>query len=319
LTRAAGLTTPLAVAIGVVSGVLIASQARINAQLGADLDQPVLAAVISNSGGLLVLAVAYGLRPAARAGFRRARAAGLPWWRFSGGAFGATLVAGAALVVPTLGVALFTVGNVAGQTVAGLAVDRAGLGPGGRRPVTPARMAGAALTVVAVVIAESGAAGDLSIPLVLTAAAIGTASAMQQALNGRVQQAAGDPLVATTANFVVGTAVLLLALGGFATVESAGVDRWPSQWWLYVGGLFGIGVVLGAVVAVRVIGVFRLGLAVIAGQLAGAVTLDVVVPGRSGGVTASVIVGVVLTFVAVALAGRVPRVRPAGGRGRLDP
>jgi transporter family-2 protein len=296
---------------------LLAGQARINSALGADLGQPVLAAVISNAGGLVLLAVIVGLRPQTRAGLRRLRE--LPWWRLAGGAFGAVVVAGAALVVPSLGVALFTVGTVAGQTLAGLAVDRVGFGPGGRRPVTVTRVLGATLTVAAVVLAESGLAGDLSIPLVLAAAAIGTSSAMQQALNGRVQQVAGDPMVATSANAVVGTVALLVALGIFQAARPTGIERWPDEWWLYIGGLFGILIVLSAVLTVPVIGVFRLGLSVIAGQLVGAVALDALIPASSDGLRASVIAGALLTFLAVAVAGRVPRIRPIDVRGTLKP
>lgn len=36
------------------------------------------------------------------------------------------------LTLGTIGVAVFTVGLVAGQTMSSLAVDRAGIGPGGR-------------------------------------------------------------------------------------------------------------------------------------------------------------------------------------------
>lgn len=308
----------IALVVAVVAGALIAVQARVNAQLGSDTGQPVLAAVISNSGGLLVLLVAFGVRRRTREGTRRALRSGLPWWRYLGGACGAFLVCGGPLLVPTLGVALFTVGMVAGQTAGGLGVDRIGLAPGGRRPVTMLRLAGGALAIVAVAVAESdGGDGHLSIPLVIAAAGLGVGAAIQTAINGSVRQAAQDAVVATTINFVVGTAVLLVGYGIYVAVGAPHIAHWPGQWWLYVGGLFGIGIVTANVFAVRSLGVLRVVLSVIAGQLAAAVVLDVLVPTGGSEVNAGVIGGVVLTFVAVAVAGRVPRGGAASARGTL--
>ncbi|HVX44247.1 MAG TPA: DMT family transporter [Mycobacteriales bacterium] len=300
--------TTVALIVAVASGALIAVQARINSELGSDLDQPLLASVISNGGGLVVLVAAYLLRRRTRENLRRALGSGLPWWRFLGGAFGAVLVAGGPLLVPTLGVALFTVGMVAGQTAGGIGVDRVGLAPGGRRPITPVRLLGAALAIVAVGVAESGGSGgQLSVPLVLAAAGLGLSAAIQTAINGSVRQAADDPVVATTINFVVGTAALLIVYGLVVAGAGPHVARWPGDWWLYIGGLLGIGIVSAGVFAVRSLGVLRVVLSVIAGQLTAAVVLDAVVPTRGSAVDAGVVAGVVLTFIAVAVAGRAPR------------
>lgn len=307
---------PVALALGVAGGALIASQSRINAQLGTDLHRPLLAALASNTFGLFVLLVVVAVRRPTRVGFGRLRRRALPWWRYLGGANGSVLVSGAAVIVPHLGVALFTIGQVAGQTAGGLAVDRIGLGPGGRRPVTVLRLAGAGLALVAVVVAELGRAGDVSVPLLVAACVIGVGSAVQQALNGTVQQAAGDGLTATTINFVVGTAVLAVAYAVASVAGAGGHRAWPGHWYLYVGGPLGVLVVLTAVVAVSALGVLRLGLSVIAGQLAAAVVLDVALPAHGSTITPTVVVGVLLTFVAVAVAGRVGAGQggvPAGG------
>lgn len=306
--------TTIALVVAVLSGSLIAIQARINSQLGSDLDQPLLASVISNGGGLIVLAGAYFLRRRTRENLRRALRSGLPWWRYLGGACGAVLVAGGPLLVPTLGVALFTVGMVAGQTAGGIGVDRIGLAPGGRRPVTGVRLFGGGLAILAVAVAESGGSGgQLSIPLVLAAAGLGLSAAIQTAINGSVRQAAGDPVVATTVNFVVGTAALLVVYGLVVAVDVPDIARWPGQWWLYIGGLLGIGIVSAGVFAVRSLGVLRVVLSVIAGQLAAAVVLDAVVPTKGSEVDAGVLGGVVLTFIAVAVAGRTSRRKPLPG------
>ena len=57
-----------------------------------------------------------------------------------------------------LGVALFTVATVTGQTLSGLLVDRMGIGPAGKRAITGIRVIGSVLTVAAVAWAVSPAA-----------------------------------------------------------------------------------------------------------------------------------------------------------------
>jgi transporter family-2 protein len=75
----------------------------------------------------------------------------------------------------------------------------------------------------------------------------------------------------------------------------------PGEWWYYVGGPLGIVTILTAVAAVRYTGVLLLGLASVAGQLIGAVLLDVVVP-TAGGLTLASVLGTVVTMVAVGIA-----------------
>ena len=142
-----------------VSGMLVALQSRINGQLGAQLGDGFLAAVISFGSGLLILAVAMLFWRPGRVGAGRVIAAlrsrAMPWWVVLGGSAGAVFVLTQSLVVGLVGVALFTVGIVAGQTTSSLLIDRHGLGTMAPKPVTWPRVLGAALTLVAVVLAAS--------------------------------------------------------------------------------------------------------------------------------------------------------------------
>ena len=54
-----------------------------------------------------------------------------------------------------LGVALFTVATVTGQTLSGLLVDRLGIGPAGKKSITGIRVLGSVLTIAAVAWAVS--------------------------------------------------------------------------------------------------------------------------------------------------------------------
>lgn len=302
--RRADAGTTLALSVAVVSGALVALQQRINGQLGVDLRDAMLAALVSFGTGLVVVVAVVAARPAARRALPAVRA--VPWWTRLGGLGGAALVLAGATATPVVGVALFTVALVAGQTAGGLAVDRAGLSPGGSHLLTPARLAGAALCVVAVGLAALGRDARDADPLLLVAVVVaGGLIALQQALNGRVRRTTGDASVATLVNFVVGTTALAAAYLLAVAVRGGAPGAWPGldRWYLYLGGPIGASFVAVAAIVVRRLGVLRLGLAVIAGQLVGALAVDLALPATDGGIAPLTVVGAVLTFVAVAVSG----------------
>ncbi|WP_341721131.1 DMT family transporter [Micromonospora sp. FIMYZ51] len=299
-----------------VGGVAVASQSRINGELGAHLGDGIAAAVVSFGLGLLLLAV---LAPASRHGRRGLRAlrdaltnGTLRPWQCLGGACGAFLVATQGATVGSLGVAVFTVAVVAGQSGSSLAVDRAGIGPAGRQPVTAARLGGAVLTVAAVLLAVGDRLGD---PAILGLAVLpllaGVGVAWQQAVNGWVRVVSGSSLTAAFVNFAVGTTVLLLAFVVSLAVRGRPPGSLPSEPWLYLGGPIGIAFIVVAAAVVQLTGVLLLGLATIAGQVIGAVLLDVLLPTAASRPDPTTLLGALLTLVAVALA--------AGGGRRAGP
>jgi transporter family-2 protein len=280
----------------VVSGAFVALQQRINGDLGHDLGDPLVAAVVSFGTGLAVL-VALVLRPGPRA--RLGRVVDVPWWSRLGGLGGATLVFVGATAAPKIGVAILTVGLVAGSVVGALAVDRAGLAPGGHRPLTPPRLLGAALCLVAIGISSAEGAHEASAWLLVLVFVAGVLICFQQAFNGRVRHAT-DATVATFVNFVVGTTALLLGLAVRAAVDGIHLEAWPGpdHWYLYLGGPIGASFVAVAALVVRRLGVLRLGLAVTAGQILGSLLVDL-----DRGVAGTTVVAAVLTMAAVVVSG----------------
>lgn len=134
------LPAALGLAIALAAGVLMPIQGRINGALGRELGDPVAAALVSfGTGFILLLAGSLGL-PAGRAGLagirRSIKTRAFPLWYLGAGAVGAFVVYGQALAVPLVGVALFTVAIVTGQTLGSLFVDRIASAPGanGRSP-----------------------------------------------------------------------------------------------------------------------------------------------------------------------------------------
>jgi transporter family-2 protein len=295
------------VALAVVSGVALAVQSKINGELAVRLEDAIAAATISFGSGLLVLTV---LVPGTPAGRRRLRTLGaalrehrLRPWQLLGGTCGAFLVATQGLAVPALGVAVFIVALVAGQSASGLVVDRAGAGPGGPRPVTTPRLAGAVLTVLAVVLAVGDRIGHPgSLVLAVLPALAGIGIAWQQAVNGHVRTASNSAMVAGFVNFATGTAALLVAFAVALAVRGAPGGVLPGDWWLYVGGLLGIVFIAVGAAVVRYTGVLLLGLGMIAGQVTGALLLDLLIPTAAGRPHWNTIAGAALTLAAVALA-----------------
>jgi transporter family-2 protein len=316
------------VALAALSGLALAVQSRINGQLAAalrDIDPHAgaldgeLAGLISTVLGLVLLALFVPAVPFGRRGLRRLGAAlrtgRLRWWQCAGGLSGAVLVSTQGVTVTALGVAVFTVAVVAGLVLASLAVDRAGLGPQGPRPLSTRRTVGALLAVPAVGIAVANQLGhpDLLLLAVLPLVA-GAGTAWQQAMNGQVTAQSGDSMVASLVNFVVATTALVLV--AIVPVAIFGLPaRLPGTWWLYLGGALGIVLIASAATSVRLVGVLVMGLSSVAGQLVGALVLEVVAPAGPSGSLLFPVVGTVLALVAVVVAGLARR----GGSAKMEP
>lgn len=299
---------PAVVAVAV--GAAIAVQSRVNAELATRVGSGLEAAVVSFGSGLLLLCVAIAAVPRLRSGVPRlaAEVAGgrVRWWQLVGGLAGAWFVATQGMAVPLVGVAVFTVGFVAGQTASALLVDRAGLGPAGRRPVTGLRVAAAGLAVVAVAVAVSDRVGGGAASWwpALLAVSAGVGNAAQQAVNGRVAVAAREPLVAAGVNFLVGTAALVVAFGLGAVAGWVVVTPLPAgPWWLYAGGAVGVVFIAGAAWVVRPLGVLLFALFSILGQLGVALLLDLWAPTPGAALGWQLVAGAALAGVAVVVAG----------------
>jgi transporter family-2 protein len=295
----------IGVALAVIAGVAVSVQSRINGELGHRLNDGIAAAVVSFGSGLIVLLlISPRMRPGLRNLRNAVRSGSLRWWNCLGGVCGAFLVVTQGITVATIGVAVFTVAMVAGQTASSLAVDRAGLVPGGPHPITRTRAVAAFLCVIAVLIAVADRFGDpTALGLAILPALGGVGIAWQQGVNGLVRQSAGSALPATLINFATGTAALLIAFAADLALRGL-PHQFPSEIWLYCGGVFGLVFIPIATIIVGRIGVLLMGLSMIAGQIVGAVAIDSVAPTNSGKPTTETVIGAALALVAILLAGR---------------
>ncbi|MCS5713922.1 DMT family transporter [Herbiconiux sp. CPCC 205716] len=297
---------PLGVAVGVavVCGVLMATQSRINGEFGRRLGDPYSGAAISFGVGLLIVLAIVAVMPSARVGARRAvgevRGGRLPFWMLFAGVGGGIFVLTQGLASALVGVSLFTVAFIGGQTVSGLVVDRVGIGPGGRRYLTLRRVLGAGIAF-GVVVWSVAAHIDPAIPfwLLLLPFAAGIAQAVQQAANGRVAAAAGSAVSSTLFNFIAGTALLVVIALVHALMVGGLPTSFPPEWWLYLGGPLGVTFIFGLATAVRSTGVLLLGLCSISGQLLGSIAIDLIAPGAGHGVDWTTPIAAALVIAAV--------------------
>lgn len=280
------MPAPVALGGAVSIGAMTAIQARINGVLGVRLDDGIVAGLVSFGVGLVVLIIVTLALPLARRGAGRlwqgVRSRTIPAWMLLGGACGALTVSTQGLTAGILGVSLFTVGVVAGQTVHGLLLDRIGFGPAGVVAVTPGRLLGGLFALSAVGISLSGDA-LVSTPLWLFLLPFfaGVGIAWQAATNGRLAQRVQSPMTATLMSFITGTSLLCVAAGVSIAVRGM-PDALPAEPWLYLGGLLGFVYILIGAVIVAHTGVLLLGLGSVLGQLVTSVVIDLLWPAASG-------------------------------------
>jgi bacterial/archaeal transporter family-2 protein len=301
--QAAPAAVPPAVAVALTAGVCGAIQPKINAVLGTRVGSTLVASLVNFAAALVVVAIVLVLRPGTRRMLRQLPSWPVPPWTFAAGLGGALIVVAGALAVETIGVAIFSVAFFAGQISFGMLVDRLGVAPGGQRPVTTARMQAALFAVAAVVISQIGRpVGEFAPALVAFVVAAGAALAFQSAFNGRIAAATGDAFAATAVNVTVGIVALAVIV---TTVSAAGrVDapHWPTEPWLYAGGVLGVTVVFSLALATAALGVLWATLTMLAAQLVAAFAVDWVVEGDAP--TLGVIAGAFLIVISAALVGR---------------
>lgn len=130
--------------LGVLAGAFIAIQAPINAQLARGLGVPVAAAAISFLSGAIVLGVITFLTTRTQ-GLVIDWKAPAPWLFVAGGALGAVYVTSSVLLTPRIGAAALMAFLVAGQLLAGMLVDKAGILGVAVREISMGRIVGAML------------------------------------------------------------------------------------------------------------------------------------------------------------------------------
>lgn len=286
-------------------------QARVNGAASEAIDHPIVAAMMSVGGGFIVSTAFLVSLPGARRGLGRLFSSGtrrsLRTWHYFAGFGGGIFIFGQALVVPQVGVSVYMIAVVTGQTLGSLWVDHIGLGPAGKKRVTLLRFLAGVLAVFGVIVSAIGRGDTASLALagVVYGLGAGVATSVQYALNGRIGQAVSSALVTSSLNFSMGFSLLTvflfidwLALGRTPAMPPSLIED-PQLW---LGGPLGMLFIASATLFVRYLGVLVFAVISVLGQLAGALALDVLFPTEGTVVSALLLVGLLIVSIGVVLA-----------------
>ena len=296
-------SVPLSITLAFVAGIAATLQAGISGQLAHELNDGIMAALISNIGGALFTGL-FLLNPEVRKKgkklFQDVISGKFAKWQLLGGVAGAVYISTASSTVSIIGTGLFTVVLVASQNMSGIVADRFGWSSGSRKKITPKRSIAAVIGIAAVLLSVTDFQGKiLWIPIAAVVMA-GVAVTVQFALNGRVTKAANSQ-VSAFINFpmsLITVSITLIVMNLFGK----NWNTWPNQWWLYTAGFLGAVVVYLAAATIRTLGVLLFGLASVAGQLITSIALDVILPNANINVGWALISGAGLMLLAVYLA-----------------
>ena len=297
-------------ALAAISGFMIAMQARVNGELSHRLDNAPQAALVSFSSGLFFIAIYALFSKRVHEGLRRLRGAvvrgEIPKWRLLAGALGGCFVAIQTSIVFFIGVALYSVASIAGQTAVSLIVDRIGLTGGGPKMISPRRVTAAGITVIAVLVAvwDKLEGVDFSPFYVILATLAGALVGVQRALNGQINEHSGDSYTTSLLNFITGTSFLLIFIVVLMILGRNELQPLPSgPWWIYTGGIIGVIYIAFTALIVQHLGVLTFTLYSVGGQLFGSLILDLYLPSEGISVSWYLVTGIALTYVGVVVGG----------------
>ena len=296
--------------LAALSGVMIALQARANGELSYRLDNAPQAALVSFSSGLFFITIYAIFSPKIKEGIRRLRSAvssgEIPKIRLLAGSLGGAFVALQTSVVPLIGVALYSVASIAGQSAVSLLVDRIGLTGGGVKLISPRRIAAAFITVIAVLVSviDKLEADDFQLFALLLAVIAGALVGVQRALNGQINEHSQNSYTTSLLNFITGTSfltlfiIILIALG---RVELQPLPIGP--WWIYTGGVIGVIYIAATSLIVQHLGVLTFTLFSVGGQLIASLLLDIYSPTQGVSVSWYLVSGIAMTYIGVLVGG----------------
>ena len=296
--------------LAALSGILIAMQARANGELSHRMGNPIEAALVSFGSGLLIISLISIFTPAIRNGMKNIKSAvkrkEIPSWTLFAGMLGGSFVAVQTQIVPIIGVAIYSVASIAGQTAASLIVDRIGLTGGGKKQITVRRVAAAGVTVVAVLVSvlDRIEAQNLSIFAVIFGCFAGAIVGVQRALNGQINESSHQSFATSWLNFIMGTAFLFIFLAIGVLINRAEIVALPSgPWWMYMGGTIGVIYIAFTSTIVQHLGVLTFTLISVGGQLVGSLMIDLYSPTQGVQISAYLVTGIVMTYLGVVVGG----------------
>ena len=296
--------------LAALSGVMIALQARANGELSLRLSNGLQAALVSFGSGLLIILIISPFSSHIKDGIANIRRAvahkEIAKWKLFAGALGGSFVAVQTQIVPLIGVAIYSVASIAGQTAMSIVVDRIGLTGGGKRLISARRVIAASITVFAVLVSvwDRIDAKDLSMVAVGAGCLFGAIVGVQRALNGQINEYSHQSFTTSLLNFITGTTFLIILILADIVFGKNELSPLPSgPWWIYTGGVIGVIYIAFTATIVQHLGVLTFTLFSVGGQLVGSLIIDLVSPTSGVKVSAYLVTGIAMTYAGVIAGG----------------
>jgi transporter family-2 protein len=296
--------------LAAIAGAMISVQARINGELSHRLNNGLQAALISFGSGLIVISLVTVFNPKLKTGLRNLREAvqqkKIARWKLLAGTLGGCFVAIQAHSVPLVGVAVFTVATISGQTVMSLFIDRIGFTGGGKRLITKRRISAVVITVFAVIVSvlDRIDSSSLSLLTVTIGCTAGLIIGFQRALNGQINEHTNQGFATSFINFATGTIFLVTLVTISVLTGNTELTPLPQgPFWIYLGGVMGVIYISFAASIVQQLGVLTFTLFSIGGQLVSSLVIDIVAPTKGVSISHYLIIGIVMTYAGVIAGG----------------
>lgn len=280
------------VAIGAGMTQQLATNTRLSAYLGSGL----FAALISFVVGLIALSIIYGaqksdvLRKISERRFSKTASASQahlprPWWIYTGGVMGALYVSGTIYSSIVIGLALSFAVSVSGQLFCASLIDHIGFLGTPVRSFTVLRCAGLLLACAgcALSVTDRVQQGDVGVTIAFCIIVLlcGVILPVQTCINRRFAHRVcqGDILKSAIFSFMTGSLTLGIASGILTAVFILSLNQ--SVWnfadasaWTFTGGLLGAFFVYGTLLIAPYVGMARLFMCIVLGQLSSSLLYD---------------------------------------------
>lgn len=267
-----------ALAASVMVGAMLSTQSFFNGALGVSLGSAHLAAAACST-------VAFGVLFLVGVSGESFRRIGQAWrhgqrpraWHFAACGLAAVPFIVVAAASPVLGIAMVTIALIGGQVLGSVVLDLVGLAPGGKRPLTRPRVAGVVVALGAVLSTGFQGVVQLNLPLLILTFAGGAGIALVSCVSGHVAEAwggVGAGVLIFCSAAVVSWVTWVVVTGGGPPPRFAEASLQD----LSVGGILGVVIVVTVARIISMLGALVLTLGQVAGQVLGAVAIDLVAP-----------------------------------------
>jgi len=254
--------------LSLLSGVLISIMIAVNGGFSGQYGLHWATVFIHISGMILITVIVLVKR-------ERPFAVFYPWFFYLGGAIGVLNTVFNNFAFGRISVSAILALVLLGQSISGLIIDHYGLWGMPRRPFSRGNLVGLVLILCGI----APMLTDFEMLAVVLSFAAGVGVVLNRTFNARLAQAASVG-ISTFYNYFIGLAVALPVFFLFGAGETPLLSfRFSSPWYIYIGGLIGVTMIMLSNVIVPKIAAFYLTLLIFIGQIFTGILIDAMLDG----------------------------------------